>query len=420
MTVYHDAVAALPIPGSADKALLRNIVTARMPYVLSDSDVVTNLVALDPSTGAAIVDILYLGRVFHYDPTDTTTANDGVSCLVSSDGRRYKLATSTDVFAYAVLDNSISVPPGSPSIGDAYLISAAATGAWAGKDGYVTVQTKRGWEFINFGIGRMIYVESVESYYHKSSLGVWTTGFGANALSANSVPITAIIGAKASFIIKVENQTTNAPPGSPTAPTAYIIGPSPTGAWAGNAGMLAICLVSGSFTIIAPVAGDQVYDKAQQITVTFNGSAWVPTAGGVLNSKIAGITPATTFTSGGAGSYTFSYSTPPTTAFIYEEDSRTLTYTAKAAGNKLIFHYSFQATCTNAAVVALFQDTISNAVAWQFISPIGGAYLGSWQFGCVAPDALSHVYKVRVVFVTTGGSFSSPGSFYFRVEEYPQ
>src|SRR5712664_2283897 len=128
MTVNHDAVAALPTVGNPNKTLVRNIFVARMPYVLADAEDSRNLVAVDPSTGAIIVDLLLLGRVFHYDPADTTTAHDGTSCLVSADGLRYKLAVGTDVFAYAVLDNTIATPPVSPTLGDAYLVAAAATG----------------------------------------------------------------------------------------------------------------------------------------------------------------------------------------------------------------------------------------------------------------------------------------------------
>src|SRR4051812_17855041 len=136
MTVNHDAVAALPITGNASKTLVRNVLVARMPYCLADTDDSRNLVATDPGTGAIIVDLLLLGRVFHYDPSDHTTVHDGTSCLVSSDGLRYKLALGTDVFCYAVLDNAIATPPVSPALGDAYLVAAAATGAWAGKSNF--------------------------------------------------------------------------------------------------------------------------------------------------------------------------------------------------------------------------------------------------------------------------------------------
>lgn len=178
-------------------------------------------------------------------------------------------------FPNSVLTRSVTAQPVSPASGDRYLIPTAATGTdWAGKDGRVGIYKGSRWFFAIIPVGRLLYVEDETAFYHRSVLGVWTAGVGSIAIGANSIPITALIGANASFVIKVENQTTNAPPASPVAPTAYIIGSSPTGAWAGHAGDLAICLTAGSFTIIDPVAGDVVYDKALAKTVTFTGTAW--------------------------------------------------------------------------------------------------------------------------------------------------
>jgi hypothetical protein len=204
MTTNHDAVAALPISGSANKTLLRNLVVARMPYSLADADDSRNLIAIDPATGAIPMDLLFLGRDFHYDATDTTTAHDGTSCLVSADGLRYKLAAGTDVFAYSVLNNTTSAPPASPTIGDAYLVAAGATGAWAGKSNYIATFTRRGWEFINFGVGRFIYVGAIDTYYHKNTGGAWVVGLGNQIFAANSVPLSAAINFGRRVI--VENQ----------------------------------------------------------------------------------------------------------------------------------------------------------------------------------------------------------------------
>jgi hypothetical protein len=281
----HDAVAALPITGAPSQTLLRNVNVARMPYVLFDADDSRTITFTDPTTGAKTIDLLLFGRVFHYDPTDTTTAHDGTSCLVSLDGLRYKLALGSDVFAYAVLDNTIATPPVSPALGDAYLVAAAATGAWVGKSNYIAVKTNRGWEFVNFGIGRFIYVESVDTYYHKNSGGAWVTGFGNQTVIANSVPLSAAINFGKRVI--VENQTTTSPPGSPTVGTAYIIGPSATGGWSGLDTKIAICEVAGSFVVYTPTNGWGAYDKALSNEYHFNGSAWISSAGRFIDGATA-------------------------------------------------------------------------------------------------------------------------------------
>lgn len=326
----------------------------------------------------------------------------------------------------SVLSRSIVAQPVTPAVGDRYLIPTAATGAaWAGMDSRVGVYTAAGWRFAVLPTGRFIYVEDETAFYYRDVSGNWTAGVGSIVLLSNSVTLQNVLGANASFAIKVENQTTNAPPASPTAGAAYIIGPSPTGAWAGNAGKLAMCLAAGAFTIINPVNGDTVYDKALQTAVTFSsGTAWVPTFGAVLNSKIAGINPNGAWTGGGSGNYTYSFTTAPTTSQLYVEDSRYLTYAAKAVNNKLIFHYVLEdvsaGITTGTAALALFQDSGTNAVDWRYIETTTANKLcGTVQFGVTAPDALSHVYKVRIVNISSG-AFGSPSSRLFRVEEYVQ
>ncbi|WP_211913110.1 DUF2793 domain-containing protein [Tardiphaga alba] len=253
MPVNHDAVAALPSDASANKQLLRNAITARMPYVLADDENATDLIAVDPDSGSAVIDMTFLGRLFHYDPTDMVTAHDGVTCLVSAEGRRYKLSDGSDVFCYSVIDRTHTAPPASPSLGDAYLVASAATGAWAGKDGNIAVRTARGWEFVVFGIGRFIYVEDVDTYYHRNAGGAWVSGFGNQTTAPNSIPLSAAINFGKRII--VENQTTTSPPGTATVGTAYIVGPSATGAWSGRDGDIAICEIANTFTLYDPSNG---------------------------------------------------------------------------------------------------------------------------------------------------------------------
>ncbi|MCK1322159.1 DUF2793 domain-containing protein [Bradyrhizobium sp. 156] len=400
-----------------------------MPYVLADADNPPDLVAIDPSTGAAIVDITYLGRLFHYDPADVTTANDGVTCLVSSEGRRFKLANNTDVAVWGVLSRTPTAPPSSPALGDSYLVPAGATGAWAGKANYVAVKTARGWEFVLFGIGRLLYVEDIDTYYRRNAAGVWTAGLGASALAAASVTLSNVLGANASFVIKVENQTTNAPPGSPSPPTAYIIGSSPTGSWAGNAGKLAICFTSGAFTIITPVAGDTVYDKAQANSFFYTGTAWQSSAGAwlILNGPV--------FTSGTSGAlpngtgniYSYSDSGPPNKLQSRTDDSTTIvTHTAKRTGATLRISYTASVSWSNAtvgasgaivgdqpAVLALFRDSELSAIEWQIANNTrgSGAFADpgsvSGSFMITAADVSSHTYSCAIMAAGIDGGAGS-------------
>ncbi|MCK1669446.1 DUF2793 domain-containing protein [Bradyrhizobium sp. 153] len=420
MTVNHDAVAALPTAAPANKILLRDLLTVRMPYVLADVDSALNLVALDPDTGAAIVDIMFLGRVFHYDPADLTTAHDGTTCLVSAEGRRYKLASGTDVFAYAVLSNALSTPPASPAAGDAYLVAAAATGAWAAKSGYVAVYTKRGWEFVNFGVGRFIYVEATDSYYHKNAGGTWVSGFGSQTLPAASVPLSAAINFGA--FVRVTNQTTTAPPAGPAVGDAYIIGPGATGVWAGNDGKVAICEVAGSFTIYTPTNGWLAYDRALKTSYLFDGASWKPT-NGVWIGRASAFSAGGSVSSPGGNSngYTYSIVTPPNSLQRRSVDIATgLSYAAKKAGALLRFHYTADCRIAlgtsginqnqNPVVLALFRDSEANAIAWKIVGLcvelcfLNIAAMNTCindVFEITASDTASHVYQVAIM---SGGS----------------
>lgn len=419
MSFSHEAIAACPVSTDADKALIRALCTRRFAYALSTSESVTDFVAVDPATGVVPLYLIQNSTLFAYDSTDTTTVHDGVTCLVSNDGKRFKSETIAPPFS--VLTFGTSAQPASPSVGDRYVIPVAATGAdWAGQDGKVGIYTAGGWRFAISPIGRFIYAEDNATFYHRNAAGTWVAGVGAVTVGAASVPLSAIINA-ARYVL-VQNQTTNTPPASPVVPEAYVIGPSPTGAWAGNAGNIAICEVNGTFTIYGPSSGWKIYDRGTGVEYTYSGSAWVSSFGGMLASKIGGYTAATTVTSGGSGNYTYSSSTPPTTSQVYNQDSRTLDYAAKAAGNILIFHYSFEmiggGISTGNAVLALFRDSVANALDWRFIeTTVANKFYGTFQLATAAADALSHTYKMRIVNISSG-SYSGFVSRLFRVEEY--
>ncbi len=415
MSVNHEAVASLPVGGPADAALMRAMCERRFSYSLTGAESSLNLVAVDPATGVVPLYLLQNSTLFAYDSTDSTTAHDGVTCLVSFEGKRFKSGTISP--PYSVLTKSTTAQPALPSVGNRYLIPTAATGTdWAGQDSKIGIYTAAGWRFAVSPVGRFLYVEDETAFYHRNAAGNWQAGIGSIALGAGSVTISNVLGASASFVIKVENQTTNAPPGSPVTPTAYIIGPSPTGAWAGNTGKLAMCLAAGSFTIITPVLGDEVFDKSLNTKYQFNGSAWISAAGSWVGR-------ASVFTASGstafaflAASFNYSATSAPTTSLRRLIDSVGLPYTAKKSGATLRIHYSADVTFTTGStsegltgnlVIALFRDSVTSAIDWQLAtsgidkfltgSAVSAlAHLDNW-FEVTAPDASSHTYSVAII-----------------------
>jgi hypothetical protein len=69
------------------------------------------------------------------------------------------------------------------------------------------------------------------------------------------------------------NQTTNTPPGAPSENDTYIVGPSPTGDWAGKAEQIT-WWYNGSWRFVVPIAGMLAYDLAQTKTFRYEGSDW--------------------------------------------------------------------------------------------------------------------------------------------------
>src|SRR5258708_3575313 len=113
MSTNHEAVAALPVLGAADKALVRAMAARRFVYCLDTSESVTNFVAVDPNAGTLPLYLLQNSVLFQFDPLDTTTPNDGITCLVTSDGKRYKVGDKTAFIGLlAFSDISGQIAPG--------------------------------------------------------------------------------------------------------------------------------------------------------------------------------------------------------------------------------------------------------------------------------------------------------------------
>ncbi|MDE3060249.1 MAG: DUF2793 domain-containing protein [Pseudomonadota bacterium] len=73
-----------------------------------------------------------------------------------------------------------------------------------------------------------------------------------------------------------KSRTTSTPPGSPASGDLYIVGTSPTGAWAGQAGNLAY--FDQVWQFVAPGAGMSLWVADESLIYTYNGSAWTITS----------------------------------------------------------------------------------------------------------------------------------------------
>jgi hypothetical protein len=279
MSTTNQFKTALIDTSPAQKTALYDALSKRGAYVIVTGEDATDLIPPPLCTH-----LIYNGLVFWYDATDATTAHDGVTCIVTFDAKRFKTDAynGRGILTYAVKDKDLATPPGSPTIGDAYIVAAGGTGAWATKDKKIAVYTARSWVFIQPNTYWEAFVIDESLYYHYSAGAVWTSGLPGIVLPASGVRIGNL---KYGLGLRVFNQTTTAPPGSPAEGDAYIVGTGGTGAWAGHDGKIAIW-ETASWTILVPVDGWTVYDTSVNRAVYYDGGGWINPVAGPLDWQV--------------------------------------------------------------------------------------------------------------------------------------
>jgi hypothetical protein len=73
----------------------------------------------------------------------------------------------------------------------------------------------------------------------------------------------------------VQDVGLNTPPGSPTVGQCWVVGSSPTGAWAGKASQIAQALDGGGWFFVAPFKRLRRWNETTDEYVMFNGTNWV-------------------------------------------------------------------------------------------------------------------------------------------------
>lgn len=411
MPTNHEAVAALPVGLDVEKDLLRDCIVRRTPYPLASDEDAQQLVAEDPASGAVILVLTQNGRLYPLDPLDTTTVHDGTTCLVSNDNYRYKLDDLR--VPRSVLDKDLTEPPADPAIGDAYLLYGSPAGDWAEfSSGQVVVYTSRGWEGITLSIGAQIYAEDEDVFYHLDVNGDWLEGFGINALPDASVAPRKMIGSLGWLHPVVENQTTNAPPTSPVPAkgTAYIIGSSPTGGWAGNAGKVAVYEDDeGTYEIYTPEEGWRVYDKSQDADYRYTGSAWESQRGAVIASQSTGSQTSISVTNGGSGNYAQSVTSAPTTTTGFRQFDTVAQTIQTASGRRIEFTFEAVFPTAKNAIYALRRGTESTFIDWTrgfHANPNNNGYV-VYKFEVTTTDAASYAYTPAII-ATAGAGVETP------------
>lgn len=86
-------------------------------------------------------------------------------------------------------------------------------------------------------------------------------------MDSNLVMLGAVVG------LSVISRTLDTPPASPANGDRYIVGSAPTGAWAGQAGNIAL-RINGAWTFYAPKTGWLAWVQAESKLCVWTGGAW--------------------------------------------------------------------------------------------------------------------------------------------------
>ena len=412
----QEIIEAIPSAVSGDEPdgdkLRTELVQGIVGFIPDDASVVTGVMQVDPvdaELGGVRQAYVYGDGTFKYDALDTTTAHDGVYVLNLIGGRRYKrlgVPTIASVMSRSVEtppDPDDVVPENRPQFGDAYLF---LTGSWAAEG--IAVNSIAVWSSIGGGswqeveptFGPPLYIRDEDAYVRWTGDDGWLDGLGSGSYPASSIPPSTLI-----WDGRVQNQTTNAPP-SAAQGVAYIIGSTPTGAWAGNAGKIAIRESAGTsadYVIYTPKVGQVVYDIALGIDVRWSGLAWEP-ASGVIIFETSVFTANDAFTPSGSGAYGYSATAAPPSANLNSLESLSITRTSRRTGAKIEITYSCDHVVGSPGLnaVALFRDNESAAIDWTSAPQVTGHF--EHKFLVSAIDTSAHTYKIRIMWAGSGAN----------------
>ncbi len=89
----------------------------------------------------------------------------GSGQIGAQDGRDEIVSARNNTWQAVVLDQNLSIPPGSPSVGDRYIIASGATGAWSGQDDNIAEWLGTSWFFFPAVEGMRTYVADENLVY---------------------------------------------------------------------------------------------------------------------------------------------------------------------------------------------------------------------------------------------------------------
>jgi len=165
----------------------------------------------------------------------------------------------------------------------------------------------------------------------------------------------------------------NTPPGSPVADDLYVVGTTPTGAWTGYAGYLAIWLGS-AWGFTAPEQGWYAYDKSTDNLYARKAAAWA-NATGVTVSQVGAANGVASLDSGGKVPASQLPAIAITNTFVVSSQSAMLALTVEPGdvAVRTDVNKTFILTASPATTLANWQEMLAPTAAVSSVAGRTGA-----------------------------------------------
>ncbi|CAN2532523.1 hypothetical+protein [Methylocapsa aurea] len=276
----------------------------------------------------------------------------------------------------AVVTKTLSAPPGSPTLGDRYIVNATGTGAWAGHDNAVATYTGSGWNFVTPLAGyRAFLIDEKADYFWDATASKWTVIDAAAFLFATVAEMNAVTGAPANLEAHVVSD---------------VIGKTASRARASNVATIVMqaehSLTTGQKINVRglSIAG---YD-ANQVTVTVTNTTTYtyPSTGG---------NESTTADTAGQADRNGAYASNGSGGWVWKGDIDVTALNVKInILSASVDALSSSVTALSASVTSLVATAGATAADKQLLDSMPPGAIGMWPFDRIQSEPVAHIPNI--------------------------
>lgn len=135
---------------------------------------------------------------------DSGVGSETVRVSAAAAAAQLRTLIMLDSVVLGVKDKDIATPPGSPSVGDRYIVAASPTGAWVGHATHIAQWDGTAWAFTTPSSGyTVLVIDEFELYAWNATTSKWTTITSAPLAFATRAALGAVTGVPANVKAEV-------------------------------------------------------------------------------------------------------------------------------------------------------------------------------------------------------------------------